>query len=104
MKAQATATEAAVEPAESDSRDCKIDTVSPRRSQGVEYGRWPNGSLVGRVPGALPLAMLRKAFGRRFWPTAMFIVARGNAPGLCHVPGFLAKGPIHHSLQEIKWA
>ena len=44
----------------------------------VEYGRWPNGLLVGRVPGALPLAMLRKAVGH----------------------GFLAKGHVHHSLGQ----
>jgi hypothetical protein len=31
----------------------------------VEYGRWPNGSFFARFPGALPLAMLREAFGQR---------------------------------------
>ncbi len=29
------------------------------RVHSIEYGRWPNGRCVGRVPGALPLAMLR---------------------------------------------
>jgi hypothetical protein len=30
----------------------------------VDYGRWPNGSFFAPFPGALPLAMLREAFGQ----------------------------------------
>ncbi len=31
----------------------------------VEYGRWPNGFSFARFPGALPLAMLKEAFGQK---------------------------------------
>jgi len=34
---------------------------------------------VARVPGALPLAMLRKAVGHMFWPLAMFFGQLGYA-------------------------
>ncbi len=34
-----------------------------RESKEIEYGRRPNGSLGVLVPGALPLAMLKKAVG-----------------------------------------
>ncbi len=32
---------------------------------GVEYGRWPNGSSFFPFPGAMPVAMLREAFGQK---------------------------------------
>ncbi len=32
---------------------------------GVEYGRWPNGFWFASFPRALPLAMLREAFGQK---------------------------------------
>ncbi len=31
----------------------------------VEYGRWPNGAFFAPFPGAMPLAMLKEAFGQR---------------------------------------
>ena len=49
----------------------------------IEYGLWPNVFLGGRIPGAMPLAMLDMAFGQKSsegfalpglrltWPLAM---------------------------------